>query len=167
MRERETVRVTLTVSKSYSLIVCPAGSPNARLDKSHRGTLNRQMNKRHLLIKLVIGLLCISALVLGGWRLLRREPATAATLPFETISKTYDKQAAKAAFAEPYRLKRTGRWAESIPLFEEALREYPDHADGYHGLAQSQRELGQTAAGLTGFAVASAGGPRIGPALGG
>jgi len=100
--------------------------------------------------------------LLGGWWLLRREPRAAGNSPAETAPKPYDKQLAKAAFAEPYRLKRTGHWAESIPLFEEALREFPDHADGYHGLAQSQRELGQTEAALLNHGRAIALEPRRG-----
>ena len=54
----------------------------------------------------------------------------------------YDLELAKASVAPAYALKRAGQWAASIPAFEAALREYPAHADSYHGLAQAQRELG-------------------------
>ena len=57
-------------------------------------------------------------------------------------------QAAKAAAQPAYELKRSGFYREAIPAFETAIRQYPNHSDSYHGLAQAQRESGKPTAAL-------------------
>jgi tetratricopeptide (TPR) repeat protein len=45
-------------------------------------------------------------------------------------------------------LHRQRKPAEAIAAFEACVREYPNHSDGYHGLAQAQREAGDPASAL-------------------
>ncbi len=85
----------------------------------------------------------------------RFEPRVVAHLPAANVRPRVtsretreEAQAARDAAQPAYELKRSDFFREAIPAFETAIRQYPNHSDSYHGLAQAQRESGNPQAAL-------------------
>jgi tetratricopeptide (TPR) repeat protein len=111
-------------------------------------SLEHTMKTRHIILSIAAGLVVINALLFGGLWLLRRGVGPASSQTTETTGQSHNREAAKAAAAEGYALKRSGQSAQAIAAFEAAIRKDSDYSDSYHGLAQAQREAGDPSAAL-------------------
>jgi len=106
------------------------------------------MKTRYVILSVVAWLVAVSALVLGGRWLLRRDAELPPNPPAAVTIETGRREAAKAASAEGFAFKRSGQHAKAIAAFEAAIREDPNHSDAYHGLAQVQRDAGDPSTAL-------------------
>ena len=104
------------------------------------------MKARGILILLLGGFLLLDVLLLGGYWLLSRR----ATVPAPSSALPAPKQdsVARALVTEGFDFKRQGKFAEAAASFEAAIRAEPGYSDSYHGLAQTQREMGHPAEAL-------------------
>jgi tetratricopeptide (TPR) repeat protein len=101
------------------------------------------MKTRHIIIALVVVVFCINAFIIG-WLWLHRGGETSAPPQAEAVAdEPQQRLPPKAYTAEGFAfLHRERRYADATTAFEACIRAYPDHSDGYHGLAQAQREAG-------------------------
>ena len=99
------------------------------------------MKTRHIVIAVLTAVFFINA-VLIGWFWLFRGGEPSAPPQSERVTKE-SQQPPKGYTSEGFALlHREKQYSNAITAFEACIREYPDHSDGYHGLAQAQREAG-------------------------
>jgi len=107
------------------------------------------MKPRHIIIALVAVLVCINALLLGWYWLFRGEETAAPPQVGQVAEEPQQRLPPKAYTSEGFALlHRERQYSNAIAAFEACIREYPDYSDGFHGLAQAQREAGDPAAAL-------------------
>jgi tetratricopeptide (TPR) repeat protein len=98
------------------------------------------MKTRYIVMAIIAVLVCINAIIFG-WLWLRRGGAPLQDGPVADESRQRLPPAAYTTEGFAF-LHRERQYSNAIAAFEACIREYPNYSDGYHGLAQAQREAG-------------------------
>jgi tetratricopeptide (TPR) repeat protein len=117
--------------------------------------------KRRVILFIFAGFITLDIIILGGYWWLQHnsspavsrqtieDPGPSPTVEAQGLGDTEPRKvSARDHVRQGFALKRNRQFAEAIAAFEAAIREQPDYSDAYHGLAQTQREMGDAAAAL-------------------
>jgi tetratricopeptide (TPR) repeat protein len=108
------------------------------------------MKSRYLVIASVGALICVNAVILIWYFLPGRDLSPTPLTQDRQLAEEPQQRLAPGAYTtEGFAfLHKHRQYSNAIVAFEACIREYPKHSDGYHGLAQAQREAGDPAAAL-------------------
>jgi len=107
------------------------------------------MKTRHIIIAILALLVCVNALLIGWFWLFRGDETSAPPQVGQVAEEPRQLLPPKAYTTEGFAfLHRERQYSNAIAAFEACIREHPEYSDGYHGLAQAQREAGDPATAL-------------------
>jgi tetratricopeptide (TPR) repeat protein len=106
------------------------------------------MKNRWIFLCIFAGVLVFNAILFGVVWLFRHRAAPAQPSRMEQTNPPANRALAQRHVRAAFGLKESRQFAEAIDAFQNAIRADPEFSDGYHGLAQTQREAGDSAAAI-------------------
>ncbi|HEY0549433.1 MAG TPA: tetratricopeptide repeat protein [Verrucomicrobiae bacterium] len=104
------------------------------------------MKNRWIFLGIFVGVMVFNTILFAVVWVFRQRASTVQQLRVEETKQPADRALARRHVRAAFSLKESRQFADAISAFQNAIQADPDFSDGYHGLAQTQREAGDAAA---------------------